>query len=251
MKKSYVVLLMIVFILSSCTSGPIDRDAETKPSIDQDHTATPRPTRMPTATPYSCDDEIAINNDWTTVYCDNFEDNRNNWADEDTDNLATSMYVIEDGMLVVDFTGKVNQGYQSGVIQWTNIANVREFTVSIRGEIISNFDNVTWGINFLGDDDKFYSFMLSNVGTYWLQMLDNDGWKDLIPIKSHSALNWDDVNELTIEVSGDQFNFYINGTLVDSYSASALSGDELSLAIWAAEGVAARLEFDDLVVKVP
>ena len=74
---------------------------------------------------------------------------------------------------------------------------------------------------------------------------------ELDSLKSHSAFNWDDVNELIIEVVDDQFNFYVNGTLIESYSASPLRGDEISLAIWAAEGVAARIEIDDLIVKVP
>ena len=73
----------------------------------------------------------------------------------ESDELTSSIYMIEDGKLVVDFTGKVNQSFMSGVVQWTSLAYARDFTISIKGEIISNFDNVTWGVNFHGAGAEF------------------------------------------------------------------------------------------------
>jgi len=149
----------------------------------------------------------------------------------------------------VDFTGKNIQGYTNGVIKWLNIAEARDFTMSVKGKIISKFDNATWGIAFRGEGSNFYSLMFSNLGTYWLEQLKSNKWTTLIQTRAHSAIRWDEENELTLVAGGDTFEFYMNGELVNSYESSSLSGKEISLSVWTAEGVTARFEFDDLVVK--
>ena len=252
--KVFTFLFFTIFFVS-CTAQPTPSMIQTEITKTEMAMPTQTPTRKielpkPTSTPKQpdCDDQISINNDWETVYCDNFNFD-SGWGSSDSNDLVKSIYQVENGKLVVDFTGKNTQGFMSGVVHWYTFAEESDFTVSLKGKIISKFENATWGINFRGSGADFYSFMVSNNGQYWLQQLKSNKWDDLIRVRAHNTIKWDEENELIIVCEGDSFDFYINGTLINSYESSALSGKEISLSIWTAEGVIARFEFDDIVVK--
>ena len=243
-----------MIILLSCAACAGSANAVSQP---QEETVEPSPrptikpnlTRFPTATTLSCSDQTPVHNEWITIYCDNFIDNRNFWESTGSDDLSESAYQIEDGKLVLDFTGTVNQSFLSGVIHWRAVTEADDYVVSVKGKIISDFQNATWGINFCEDANGFYSFMLTNNGAYWLDLYEDDKWVPLVTMRYHSAIKWEEENELTILVDDDQFQFYVNGELINIVQDDSLSGRTISLAIWTAEGVKARFEFDDLVVK--
>lgn len=216
------------------------------------NTPLPKPTRIPyTPTPRlpDCDDEVAFNDHWPTIYCDNFDDNRNAWESSDVDTLATSIYAVEDGKLVVDFSGKATSGYTSGVVQWQRFTEAGDFTLSVKGRIFSNYENATWGVNFREDNGDFYSLMISNNGGYWVDRLVGGRWDQIIPFRKHNAIKWDEENQLVLVADGEEMTIYVNEKLVDTFTSSAVQGDVISVALWTAEGVTARFEFDDLVVK--
>ncbi len=82
-------------------------------------------------------------------------------------------------------------------------------------------------------------------------MLKGGKWYSPIRSKGHSAIAWDDTNNLTILIEGDIFHFYVNDELVNSYESDASFGEEISLFIQAAEGASATFTFDNLLIKVP
>ncbi len=161
---------------------------------------------------------------------------------------------IEGGKFVVEATGKNNTGYKSGVIQWFPILYAENFELTVKGNIISNFKNNSWGIAFNeGDSNNVYVLMIGNQdGTYYLTIYEDGEQLFPIQLKSHGALVWDEENELTMIANDGYYQFYINGIFVDDYQTSHdIFGTRVSLAIRAAEGASSRFEFDDLLVKTP
>lgn len=246
--------ILIVFVLTACGANPSELMVPTAKIATQNvkPTATRMPTRvLPTSTPEppACYDTISINNDWTTIFCDNFDDNRNDWESNDASDLANSLYKIENGELVVDFSGINTSGYQSGVVQRRGVTIAKDFVFSLNGEIISNFENNAWGVVFREADGNYFLFMVTNNGGYWLDRYKDGKWDSLITFRKNNAIKYDDVNNLVVVAEDDAFTFYVNDKIVNSYESSSLSGDGVYLSVWTAEGVKARFEFDDLVVK--
>ena len=56
-----------------------EEEEERSPLLLQAFFNTP-PNQSPHEAPPSCEDTISINDKWDTIYCDNFDDNRNEWA---------------------------------------------------------------------------------------------------------------------------------------------------------------------------
>jgi len=249
MRKTGVLLVLIFCI--SCSLEPSATAVETAISKTESVKPTKIPTRkpLPTATIPTCVDKISINNNWETVFCDDFENDQNYWDESGSGDLSVFSSFIEDGKLVFEITGKYIQGYQGGVIQWIPFADAKDFTLSIKGRIISASDSAFWGINFRGEQDDFYSFMITNIGTYRFDMFRSHDWVTLIPTKAHNKIIWGEENELLIVADGETYDFYSNGSLINSYKSAWLKGKGISLAIYSPEMITARFEFDDLVVK--
>lgn len=192
--------------------------------------------------------------EWEVVFCDTFDDNRNGWdLGSDSGDLSRSIYSIEDGKFIVDLTGKATSGYLSGVIQWIPIMTSKDFVMTLKGDVFSSFKSVSWGIIFNEEDYmNFSAFMIgSRDGTYYLTKYDDGDQTFPISGRSHSSIIWDEQNELTIVASNGFYQFYINGEFVNDYKPDNIPGTAIALTFWTGEGVTARFEFDDLLIKVP
>ncbi|NMC30214.1 MAG: hypothetical protein GYA45_09110 [Pelolinea sp.] len=275
MKFYKVLLVILLFTLCAC-SGPSDgaiqtaiaetgnanspdTDALIETAIAQTKSSEDLyPTEASSSNSNSsgdCGISGALYTNWTPVFCDTFDDNRNGWElSTYRGDLSTVTTNIENGKFVVEATGKNNTGYRSGVIQWFPILYAENFELTVKGNISSNFKNNSWGIAFNeADNNNVYVLMInSQDGTYYLTIYE-DG-KQLFPIdqKSHGSIVWDKENELTVIAEDGYYQFYINGVFVDDYQTSHdIYGTRISLAIRAAEGASSRFEFDDLLVKTP
>ena len=201
-----------------------------------------------------CDIYSPFKEDWNVVFCDTFDDNGNGWdLGSDSGDLSRSIYSIEGGKFVVDLTGKATSGYLSGVIQWIPIMASEDFVITLKGDVFSSFKSVSWGIIFNEKDYmNFSAFMIGNRdGTYYLTKYEDGDQTFPISGRSHSAIIWDEENELTIVASNGYYQFYINGEFVNDYEANDIPGTAIALTFWTGEGVTARFEFDDLLIKVP
>ncbi|NMB63028.1 MAG: hypothetical protein GYA18_11930 [Chloroflexi bacterium] len=254
--KKIILATFIFTILGACTR-PSESAIQTAIASTQNvQTSTQNAQLVLTPTDTSindCDVSSVYREDWTTVFCDTFDDNLNYWdLGGGSDELSRSLFQIENGKFVADLTGKATSGYLSGVIQWMNILPARNFMITITGDIFSNYKSCSWGIVFnQRDSDNFYALMLSSRdGWYNLIQFENGKQKFPISTRPHSAINWDEQNELTIVAEDGYYQFYINNQLVNDYKTRPETA-YLSLAIWTAEGVTARFEFDDLLIRVP
>ena len=121
---------------------------------------------------------------------------------------------------------------------------------SIDGKITSKNRGVGWGFTFRGQGNDLYFFIIGKEGWYRLDMLKNGNWFYPIKTKTNSAIKWDDTNNLSIVIEGEKFEFYVNGTLIDSYESDQAFGDEISLVVTADEGASATFTFDNALVKI-
>lgn len=197
-----------------------------------------------------CDVSCPYKQVWPIIFCDTFDDNRNNWElGAGSSDLEESNTSIEHGKLIMDFSGKAVSSYTSGVIRWTSITDAYNFMLTITGKINSVNRDVTWGIAFRGDQSGFYVFDIGNQGWYYFSSFVDSKHTILIPVRSNSIIRWDEENTLTIIAEGDQFEFYVNGQLLDSFESSQLRGSVIYLTTWLAEGATAVFEFDDLLIR--
>ena len=201
-----------------------------------------------------CDITTPYHEDWSIAFCDTFTDNHNGWEiGTGSEELSRSIYSIEDGKLIVDLTGKATSGYTSGVIQWVRILSAKDFVFTVKGNIFSDYKSCTWGVIFNEEDqENLYAFMINSREGYYVLTKYEDG-KQSFPIsaKSHGAIEWDEQNELTIVAEDGYYQFFINGEYVNELDTPSIRGSMVALAFWTAEGVTARFEFDDLLIKSP
>ena len=277
MIKKYLIVTMLLIFLCACSTPSekavqtaiaqtanaeaqvpdsiiqtaIAKTAEAQGSSDQDG-STGEETQQSDI--QDCKITVPFQEDWDVVFCDTFDDNRNGWdLGSDSGDISRSIYSIEDGKFIVDLTGKASSGYLSGVIQWIPLISSKDFVITLKGDIFSNYKNATWGIIFNEEDNmNLLAFMIGNRnGTYYLTGYEDGDQKFPISGRSSSAIRWDEQNELTIVGNDGFYEFYINGEFVNDYNANDIPGTAIALSFWTAEGVTARFEFDDLLIKVP
>lgn len=260
MSKKHLVVLILLMALCAC-SKPSETAIQT--AIAQTQSAEDIFPTVQTDLEADLENETTVQDcalttpyheDWPVVFCDTFDDNRNNWeVGSDSGDLSQSILAIEDGKLVVDLSGKNNSGYLTGVIQWFYVGDSRDFVITLKGDVFSKYKSHSWGIIFNEESNQdFAAFMISSSdGSYYLTRYEDGEQKFPIPGKSNGAIVWDEQNELTIVAEDGYCQFYINGEFVNDYEADDIPGTNIAIAIWTAEGATARFEFDDLLIKTP
>jgi hypothetical protein len=203
------------------------------------------------ATEMSCPVESGYKTEWPIIICDAFDDNDDGWYEGfDDSELGTVEVAVQDGKYVIDVAAKAHSSYTSGVINWFGIAEVENFVASIDGRITSKNRGISWGFNFWGNGNNFYSFTIGKEGQYFLDILEDGEWTRVMNLKTNKAIKWDDsVNNLTIIAEDGTLTFYVNGTRIDTYKSEEQFGNELSLFINVDEGANAKYQFDNAVVK--
>lgn len=250
MKIQHLIACSIMILLAAgCAAQPATQAVQEPTPEPTQIVPTPEP--LPTPTP-ACRLTSKLKPEWEILVCDTFDDNQYGWYEgEDKSDLAKVDVAVRDGKYMVDVVGQPHSGYSSGVVQWFGLQNAKDFLISMDGRISSKNRDIAWGINYWGTGKEFYSFGIGKEGWYYLDMLQGGKWYSPIRSKGHSAIAWDDTNNLTILVEGDTFNFYVNDELVNSYESDVSFGEEISLFIQAAEGASATFTFDNLLIKVP
>ena len=244
-------MFLVVIFFTACGQSEVKINPTSEPEIIPtvtmiQSTSTP----MPTPTP-ACNITSDLKTEWSTVLCDEFENNQNEWYEASEDNELDKVDIsVRDGQYIIDLLGKNVSGYQSGVIHWFPVGNGKNFMVSIDGLIESKYRGVSWGLNFWGNDSGFYSFGIGKEGQYRLIMLKDGDWFYPITTKTNSAIKWDEVNNLAILVDENKFSFYVNGTLLETYESDEILGDEISLFINADAGASAIFKFDNALLRV-
>ncbi len=248
----FAACLILILAVSSCTQ-PSQADIEKAILQTQNAQATlsANPTIVFSPTQPPCNVENSQKEEWTTIICDTFDNNLNNWwtgTDPDYNNVSIK---IANGKYIIDYRSENVSGYKGGFYYALNFINAKDYVVSLTGEIISNYKNCHWGIVVRGDYQSGYGFSIDNQGNYYLTYLaeTSNNYMGNIKAGSHSAIRWEEPNTITALVEGDNLTFFVNEVPIITYQADNSTRPEISWLIWAAEGVSAVYELDDLIVK--
>jgi hypothetical protein len=90
-----------------------------------------------------CDVSSVFHEDWTTVFCDTFNDNLNNWIWVAVDELSRSLFQIEDGKFVADLTVR-SPRVPIRCNSMDEYPTPRNFVITIKGDIFSNYKSCSW-----------------------------------------------------------------------------------------------------------
>lgn len=247
-----ITITLLTFLISCAGGGP---DAElTTPGVDDDSVKEAEIVETPEETidigSVACELPLPGPAERTVILCEQFDDNRNAWQVESQDNpYAKYTSTIADGKFVVDYAAKGFAGYQRTALTWFTIGEGRNFALSIKGDMDSTFQDVSWGIAFRGKDDNFFLFSILNTGAYRFEIYENGGWETLITTRIHNGIKLGEENSVRIEAAGRDFYFSINDVLVNQFSGAILDGEEILLVVSAKEGATATFAFDDVVLQ--
>jgi hypothetical protein len=191
--------------------------------------------------------------EWRTVLCETFDDNAHGWYTGEGDSeRMTGESKLENGEYIVDYTGKAFAQYSKGGLTRLPIIKSSDFLVSVTGLIETVNRELGWGIGFhFTDNSEGYLFRIGQEGYYSLYKVAANAATPLVQWKTNSAIQWEEENTLVVIAENDQFEFYVNGTLLTTYSDSEISGDNVYLIFWLAEGASAVYTMDDILVKIP
>ena len=176
--------------------------------------------------------------DLTYVARFNNEDEISTWWKSDN-----GTWRIEEGRLILSGTGV---GRQMGVLPTTNFTS--DLDISVDTEWLGGIDNFSYGILFRNSQLKgMYGFGIAASGSYISSEWDENGTpENLIDWTDSSVINKEGKNTLRVVTSGSLFEFYINGTMVNSITDETLTEGKIALSVNNIQEVA----FDNLVVKV-
>ena len=250
------LFLFLMFMISACTS-PSEYAIQT--AIAQTESAKISESAIKTAIAKTqtaelpgvtqCKLKSPLKNEWETIVCDTFDNNKNNWwTGLDTD-IGVDIN-IHGGKYYIDYSSENATGYTTGFYTALQVGEAKDYVVSLTGKMTSVYKQCNWGLIVRGDWDEGYEFFVDNQGNYFLT---NNGASNSyignIKYGSHNAIRWDSENTITILVEGNKMSFYVNGKPIISHEANNSTKTQISWSVWAAEGVTVLYEFDDLLIK--
>ena len=184
------------------------------------------------------------------TFSESFNSNRNGWTEGFYDDeYGTIDYTIS-GTYLWDVVAKQGVNQKSWA---TDAPFVEDFTSTVDATHVSGAENASYGIIFrVVDAENLYYFCISDVGYYYAGLLENGVWTTLIDWTETNTINVNSANTLKVVGNGDQFNFYVNGTEVDSLRDSTHSSGTAGLAIELYDaGDQSTFEFDNFTIESP
>jgi hypothetical protein len=254
-RKILLISIICVIFLSAC--GPSGNDKAQKNTSEKSGssesvilpTTPPEPSALPEPTEFICPIQEKQHQEWETILCEEFNDNSYQW-DEGLDPQFGTNSELKNGIYSIDYNSENTSGYTTGFSLAIPFIESQDFVLNILGEMDSNFKQCTWGVMFNGFYDTGISFEIDNQGSFYLT--DNNISGNYIgnaETGAHSAIKWDQPNQITIVADGGSLLFMVNGELLTSYEYDYSDNNVISLSLWAAEGVNVTYEFDHILVR--
>ena len=183
-------------------------------------------------------------------FSDSFNSNRNDWTEGFfEDEYGTIDYKI-DGVYTWDVVAKQGVNQKS----WASSAPlVDDFLASADMLHISGAENASYGLLFrVVDTDNLYYFSISDVGYYYVGLLESGVWTTLIDWTETTFINVKSSNTLKVTATGDEFVFFINSAEVERLQDSTHPSGTAGLAIELYDsGDVSTFEFDNFIIETP
>ena len=175
------------------------------------------------------------------IFTEDFTDNSLKWFEGNDDEMYAE---VKNGYYY--FQHKEEDG---SYFLWNYVELIPEkdfeisTTITHTGGVNDYGYGLVWGMEDLGN---LYSFNISDNGYYRYGKYVNDEWEILIGWTESDLLrSYNATNTLTVEKKFSQYNFYINGEWVDSYTFEPFFGNNIGYVIYKDQ----MIKIDDLVVK--
>ena len=194
---------------------------------------------------------------YITVFCEKFDDNSNNWPiGSGSGSLSLTGTAIENGVLILDVSGFTADGEEASVVHFLPpMAFADDYLFQAAGKINSDSTQASWGLAFEGEYSgrslSKYIFLISHSGQYTLLKFENSQLMPILQPTENGAINKQSDNTITLVNDGSNYEFYVNGTLLESIQLPKLVDNGLMLAVFVAEGVEAEYKFDNLLIRSP
>jgi len=188
---------------------------------------------------------------WPVIYSEDFVGDKGYWdTSKYTDDYATVDQQITDGVYRWKLTAIQGVNQKSFV----SIEPENDLYISVDAHRVSGPTGSGYGLVFRWDSAAvaFYSFAITDLGSYSFQVFQNREWATLIDWTESDAIRPGEWNRITVVVEGAHFAFFINDEPVGEYDDSRIQrgGFGLGMDLFNA-GDRATLEFDNFVVRSP
>ena len=249
--KTLLIGLVLTIALYGCVK-PSEQDIENAIESTKlaEQTSTPRATRTPIVTEMSCSIKEEQHEEWETVFCVTFDDNSYQWGVGVDPEFGTES-IVSNGKYIINYNSANETGYTTGISLVIPFADSKDYVVSILGEMDSVFKQNTWGLMVNGFFDTGMGFEIDNQGNYFITDNNIPGERYIGNGErgSHNAIKWDEPNLITVVADDELLIFYVNGTVITSYEYKYSNKNDISISLWAAEGVSVVYEFDHILVR--
>ncbi|MHB9034800.1 MAG: hypothetical protein ACYC6L_17355 [Anaerolineae bacterium] len=187
----------------------------------QEPTAAPgtKATARPTPAPVSAKSDYLPAG--SQILADDFSDPASGFPQDQTDEYAMA---YQDGAYNLSINA-------ASLIAW-GAANldISDFVVEVKAEKISGSDDGDFGLIYrFQDDSNFYVFKVVDKGSYSVSALIDNEWYEVLPWTESDYINHGGVNTIAVVAYGDEFSFFINGTLVDSVVDKTFTSGDIAL----------------------
>ena len=190
---------------------------------------------------------------WPLILHDGFSTAGNGWSTGDySDELVEGNRTISNDKYRWQVTAL------GGVVWWSipdlpDVDTVSDLYLTVEGQQTSGDTDVQYGLVFRRvDRDNYYIFRIRGDGEYQLRVRYEGEWDTLISWTASPLILPGQVNRLTVVAEGADFDFYVNGQLLDEYSDSKLSEGKVALVVGLDdEGDTGTIEFDNFEVRSP
>jgi tetratricopeptide (TPR) repeat protein len=176
------------------------------------------------------------------VFEENFDNNRNNWFEKKDEEVYNH---IQDGKYIFEHKRTVGSWFT-----WPQtpipLEQERDFTIESTVTKIDGVEDnayeIVWGFK---DVDNCYKFGVDSKGYYLYSKFENGKWGAIIDwAKSHHLNQGNSTNTLSVEKSGAELKFYINGHFVNEAPYEGFFGEKIGFAL----NNTMKVEIDNLVV---
>jgi hypothetical protein len=242
-------MILITIIIAACSNQTLL--STHIPSIQPTNTTTP--TLIPTVAKVNqCQITSNFKKEWAVKICDEFINNINNWwVGSDSADLSSTKASISNGKYTFDQIFKPTSNYLGAIYQWYSLGSINgDYLISIDGIMTSKHNQISWGIGIRGKGNRdFYTMQITNNGGYFVQRLKDGKFTTISSFRNNSNIRWNEINNLTVIVVGNSYNYYVNDELIFSKKTENSTDPYIYLVLTGAEGTTINYEFDNLLIK--
>ena len=126
---------------------------------------------------------------------------------------------------------------------FTQYDNNKSNTYEIEAKKMSGYKNINFGMVFgASDKDNFYALLITLTGYYKVQKKIGGNYSEIIEWTSTDRLysRYNELNTLKVTKSGSSYTIFLNGSQVNQFNDSSLSGDKIGFFV----GVSSEINED-------